>query len=928
MSDVLSPKQTVWLTDLTGVIAQADKALENAERQAEGQKLIEDQLGAERDNIKNAFDQISVQMKTNKVEGALRQLIGKPKEMTLSDPDHDPMKDFDTWTEGPDVKSINEQDLLLLRQNYEKILNLQTELKKNPYYAEPEAPEMPVEPSTPEQRKAYAAKLETYEADLKIAQRRMAEDLWNPLQREGVMPESFIPDKYSEVSRQFEEANALYEERLQEYSKELGEYGAFLERFDDAMAIGSGLLKVAGSAASFAGSIAALTENKDVISGAKEAKEVLGWVQIGMTSTAGIVKGALKEQDGFAVAEAINGAVGEILGATLDEATADLTKGLISGAIKSSKAGALFAKGDIDGGLDALADAITDSLGGLGDDDVAKIGKIIGQSIRSLPKAKEAATKFKDNPSEALLILMNSAASLTATITAPAKSDEEDEEEEEEEDEDALALSDLTDLMSQQKVVSAKIDKEKLEQMKLEHAKLQEENFAEFMRQEDRAFAEALEYGFADPDDEDEELDIAERKRVDSLEKIVAVYKRDEMMFNLAKKICTGGPAFVADLVPGMGLVAAVTQLVFSIGEAIKHAEQLLIWMDNVSDAKTARTAQMDAMMNRLGLQKKQTVIANIKVGIQAVKVAGEATKLAGQAAPVGFAISSGADLAESVLEVSAKVVEVVEMEKAWRDYKKALENPKSRKAIRQTMRSNPTLSKYAMAWGAVEDGNPIAKEAMRRCGLNERTLAQPETNVGKVVEYLEMIYADDPVLLRAVPIKDDWHPGDVEFTFRSFLKFYRAAVKDAKLAEFDMSGPSGALGGYETAAEAFAQEILDATKANAEAVVTNQKAMELASKTFREAKAKWEKDGKEGDGPEYVKPEQIAMVEPNPAVYTRATDAATVCMQTFGRIKPLDTDGEAHASFKTYAEAMEAKACIARDQFDGAWERQEWVAG
>lgn len=923
MSDVLSLKQTVWLTELTGVIAQADKALENAERQAEGQKIIEDHLGAERDNIRNAFDQISVQMKTNKVEGALRELIGKPKEMTLSDPNHDPMKDFDTWTEGPDVKTVNEQDLLLLRQNYEKIIGLQNELKKNPYYAEPDTPEMPPEPSTPEQRKAYAAKLETYKADLKIAQRRMAEDLWNPLQREGVMPESFIPDKYSEVSRQFEEANALYEERLQEYSKELGEYGAFLERFDDAMAIGSGLLKVAGSAASFAGSIATLTENKDVISGAKEAKEVLGWVQIGMTSTAGIVKGALKEQDGFAVAEAINGAVSEILGATLDEETAELTQGLISGAIKSSKAGVLFAKGDIDGGLDALADAITDSLSGLGDDEVAKIGKIIGQSIKSLPKAKEAAAKFKDSPTDALVILMSGAAALTATINAPAKS-----EDDEDEDEDALALSDVTDLVKQQKKVTVKIDKEKLEQMKLEQAKLQEENFAEFMRQEDRAFAEALEYGFADPDDEDEELDIAERRRIDSLEQIVAVYKRDEMMFNLAKKIVTGGPGFVAELVPGMGLVAAVTQLVFSIGEAVKHAEQLLIWMDNVSDAKTARTAQMDAMMNRLGLQKKQVIIANIKVGIQAVKVAGEATKLAGQAAPVGFAISAGADLAESVLEVSAKVVEVIEMESAWRDYKKALENPKSRKAIRQTMRSNPTLSKYAMAWGAVEDGNPIAKEAMRRCGLNERTLAQPETNVGKVVEYLEMIYADDPVLLRAVPIKDDWHPGDIEFTFRSFLKFYRAALKDAKLAECDTSGPSGALGGYETAAEAFAQEILDTTKTNSEAVIANQKAMELASKTFRDAKAQWEKDGKQGDGPDYVKPERIAMIEPDAAVYTRATDAATVCMQAFGRIKPLDTSGEVHASFKTYAEAMEAKACIARDQFDGAWERQEWTAG
>lgn len=923
MSDILSPKQQSWLTNLTGVVAQSDKAIENAAKQAEGQKLIQDQLDVDGDNIRNAFDQISVQMKTNKVEGALRSLIGKPKEMTLSDPDHDPMKDFDTWTEGPDVKSINEQDLQILRQNYEKIISLQNELKKNPYYAEPDKPEMPPEPSNADERKEYAKMLETYDAELKIAQRRMAEDLWNPLQREGLMPESFIPDKYSEVKRQFDEANALYEERLQEYSKELGDYGQFMQHFDDAMAIGTGMLKVAGSAATFTASIGTLMENKDVISGAKEAAEVIGWVQIGMTSTAGIVKGALKEQDGFAVAEAINGVVGEILGATLDEDTAKLTQGLVTGAIKSSKAGALFAKGDIDGGLNALADAITNSLGGLGDDQVSQIANIIGQSIKSLPKSKEAARMFKEDPTAALVILLNGASAMNATITAP--NSKEAGEVLGKMEEGSEALNDVVKLAQQQKKVTGKIDKEKLEQMNQEYAKLQEENFQEFMRQEDRAFAEALEYGFADPDDEDEELDLAERRRVDSLEKIVAVYKRDEMMFSLAKKIITGGPGFVAELVPGLGLVAAVTQLVFSIGEAIKHAEQLVIWMESVGDAKNARTAQMDAMMNRLGLQKKQLIIANIKVGIQAVKVAGEATKLGGQAAPVGFAVSAGADLAESVLEVSAKVVEVVEMEKAWREYKKALENPKSRKAIRQTMRSNPTLSKYAMAWGAVEDGNPIAKEAMRRCGLNERTLAQPETNVAKVVEYLEMIYADDPVLLRAVPVKDDWHPGEIDFTFRSFLKFYRAAIKDAELAEFDSSGLSGALGGYETAAENFAQGILEPTKANADAVSVNQKNLDEARKTYREAKEKWEKAGKTGDQPEFVKPEEIEMIEPNPAVYTRATNAATTCMQAFARVKPLNTSDEAHASFKTYTEAMEAQACIARDQFDGAWDRQEW---
>ncbi len=929
MSEVLSSKQVTWLGNMTGVMAQSENAIKDAANRLNGQQQIGKQMAEEAENLRNAFEQIKVQMKTNKVEDAFRELVGKPKELTLMDPDHDPMKDFDTWADGPNTKGINEQDLEVLRKNYENLLRLQEDLKKNnPYYAEPAKPEMPVEPSTPEERKKYAKQMETFDADIKLAQRRMAEDLWNPLQREGLMPESFIPDKYSEVKRTFDEANVYYEEKLQEYSKELGDYGKFMQHFDDAMAISTGLLSVAGSAASFTSVIGTLTENKDVVSGAKEAADIIGWVKIGLTSSAGIVKGALQEQDGFAVVEAINGAVSEILGATLDEDTAALVNGLVAGAIKSSKAGALFAKGDINGGLDALAEAISSSMGGLGDESVAEIGNIIGQSIKSLPKAKEAATQFKDDPTGALVTLLGGAAELSATIKAP-KSTEVTGGLQTASDH-AETLDEVVKLAQQEKKVSGKIDKEKLEEMKEEYAKLQEENFQEFMRQEDRAFGQALEYGFADPDNEDEELDLAERRRADSLNKIVATYKRDEMMFNLAKKIATGGPSFVAqvvpEIVPGLGLVAAITQLVFSIGEAIKHAEQLVIWMDNVGDAKKARTAQMDAMLNRLGLQKKQLVIANIKVGIQAVKVAGEATKLAGEAAPVGYAVAAGADLAESVLEVSVKVVEVAEMEKAWKDYKKALENPKNRKAIRAAMRSNPTLSKYAMAWGAVEDGNAVAKEAMRRCGLNARTLAQPETNVNKVVEYLEMIYADDPVLLRAVPVTDKWHPGDIEFEFRSFLKFYRAAIADAKLAEFDYSGVSGALGGYETCAEAFAAEILRVTKANSDAVVENEKRQKEASAKFRSAKETWEKDGKKGSAPDYEEPELVAILQPDQAIYIRAVDAATTCMQAFGRIKPLNTDSEAHESFKTYTDAMEAKASIARNSFDGTWDKQEWM--
>ncbi len=55
-----------------------------------------------------------------------------------------------------------------------------------------------------------------------------------------------------------------------------------------------------------------------------------------------------------------------------------------------------------------------------------------------------------------------------------------------------------------------------------------------------------------------------------------------------------------------------------------------------------------------------------------------------------------------------------------------------------KAFRKNPTLAKYGIAYGALEMGDPIAKETLRQCGLNDMTLANENTNAERVVNYLE----------------------------------------------------------------------------------------------------------------------------------------------------------------------------------------------
>jgi hypothetical protein len=65
------------------------------------------------------------------------------------------------------------------------------------------------------------------------------------------------------------------------------------------------------------------------------------------------------------------------------------------------------------------------------------------------------------------------------------------------------------------------------------------------------------------------------------------------------------------------------------------------------------------------------------------------------------------------------------------------------RQVKRLAMQTNPTLSKYALAYGAYVASDPIALDAVRKCGLTPETLSNKSTNVDKVVKYLELTFAE-----------------------------------------------------------------------------------------------------------------------------------------------------------------------------------------
>jgi hypothetical protein len=369
----------------------------------------------------------------------------------------------------------------------------------------------------------------------------------------------------------------------------------------------------------------------------------------------------------------------------------------------------------------------------------------------------------------------------------------------------------------------------------------------------------------------------AESNRIASIEYILAVQAKNEATFNLCKSIATKGAALVTKIFPGAGLVEACLTLTFSIQKAIKQTEEMILWMDNVADAQNAASAQVDAFLNRKGLATKQAAMANVQAALDAAKVVAEVLALTpvAAAAPV---VKSSIALAEATIELTDLAYTEIQMANAWKIYQKAREVPMDRYLAREATRENPTLSKYAMAWGAV-NGDPIAMEGMRRCGLNAHTLKLPDTNVSKVVAYLEKQYADDPQLLRAVPVKEKWHPGPVELTFKSWMSFYQMATTTAvplvgKTA--DISAINAALGSLEKTDKAFSDAV---------------------AALFESNKTRTKTEVTENPG----EPDQAAVVALQ-ANLMRLGDA-------LGKFKSVDANGAQHKEMAAYIDALAAKA-------------------
>ncbi len=942
MSDApgLKPEQKKWLTKITG-----SKAIKEAraatKARAAGADLVEAELANSREMIREGQTYTISKMPTNAVTklGAKLGLLSKMKSL---DPKSDPIKEIDAWHDLPGSKSLTPDEQKAVLESMKAVLDIQEKLKnivdengRHAYQPDPTMDAIEREHHSEMQQvnaikdkaerkrafdKAYA-KFSKAKADHKAAlpeyERRLAEDLWQPLKREGILPENAIPDAYSEVARTFGASSELYQDRLEDYSKSLNTPKKILNKLKPVALVTEGLLESASAFTVAGAGIEAAAEGASKIRNSASARDtasaakILDLTKLCVSSVRIGAEKAIEARDAHGVVDAFNAAVTGVIKQAFGKDTANLVGSILTAGARGARVADHLRKGEPDKAFEAFGAGIAASFNATGDDNFKKIGGYVAAGFKSL--ALTAKGLKNRNPEELLAALMTQAVqvgnaegkevmkSLQADTVKKINADDTIDKEEKNArikwvksgSTDPKGASDVekgvlsaASIRSIETMVEKSIDKDALKKQIEKASEQTAQEMADFLLTPDNTFEEMLINGFSEPTNEAEQAAMDIEKKLNSIERVIAVNKRNQQIFELSKNIVNGGAGFVASLLPIAGIAPVATQLIFSFLEAAKHARQLHYWRQNVKEASKAGTVQMDAMMNRRGLEISQNIQADIKVALQAAELVGAAMETAaasgvgGPVGAIGTAIKASAKGTQGLMQVAVTVKTEIDMARAWRTYKKALETPQDRKLARKALRDNPTLAKYAIAYGAVVDKNPVAQKALRRCGINAKTLADSGTNTKKVVEYLELIYKEDPVLLRSVPVKREWFPGNPDLTVTNFNRFFLMGTTKAK--------PKVAKG--------------DVSKINV-TLATLEKLLKTDGKMLQ-------------DDYEVDEDSDLTMA-------SWLADAANAVVLALSRYSPMDQDGKTHEEMAEYIDSLSALAELKRGR---AWAIEEEI--
>ena len=282
--------------------------------------------------------------------------------------------------------------------------------------------------------------------------------------------------------------------------------------------------------------------------------------------------------------------------------------------------------------------------------------------------------------------------------------------------------------------------------------------------------------------------------------------KKDQERLKWAATLVGMGIDTAANFIAPLAIVGCALKMARNLYEAATRTRDLINFIEDrqgMFNAASAFSAPVTQFIRNAGIQQTH-YYAN--AGFEGAKMIGAIIQCTGaMAAPAGVVVSASANIAQAIEAVLYEASKRLMLEVAWSDYKNALSRPENRKMGLVALKNNPTLAKYAVAWGAVIKKDPLVSDFMGSCGLGVDALRDPDANLDKVVEYLETRMPDDNVVTgRSIDEPAaTWAPAALELTAKSWITVKSLAEARGALEPQDTLTLEAALQRYEAASPA-----------------------------------------------------------------------------------------------------------------------------
>lgn len=256
-----------------------------------------------------------------------------------------------------------------------------------------------------------------------------------------------------------------------------------------------------------------------------------------------------------------------------------------------------------------------------------------------------------------------------------------------------------------------------------------------------------------------------DQARAAKIEQKIKQLHADMRLLNWSTEIVYLGFDLASRAIAPLAVGGAAARLTRYIIMAVKRTQDLTKYLAAHQDLLVAASPYSAAVQNFCDNASMQALHQKCLAALEFVEMVGAVTACTGIGALAGTTLQAMATGAQAIETVIYEAAKRYRLEVAWKQYKLALYRPQNRKLGLIALKKNPTLAKYAVAWGAVIAKDPLVGDFMATCGLDADTLQEPAANIDKVVAYLEARMPDDSVVVGRTVSVTDWAPRPIELT-------------------------------------------------------------------------------------------------------------------------------------------------------------------